>query len=92
MMTEYLRHYDISFTVIATKADKLSKAQRGRSIPVICRALAVQPWEILTYSSEDGTGLEALQRLLDGVLQPEEAPELPEWAREEMNRPEDGDF
>ena len=30
MMTEYLRHYDIPFTVIATKADKLSKAQRSR--------------------------------------------------------------
>ena len=32
MMTEYLRHYDIPFTVVATK-DKLSKAQRGRTIP-----------------------------------------------------------
>ena len=48
MMTEYLRHYDIPFTVIATKADKLSKAQRSRSIPVICRTLVVQPWEIMT--------------------------------------------
>ena len=60
MMTEYLRHYDIPFTVIATKADKLSKAQRSRSIPVICRTLVVQPWEIMTYSSEDLTGRDAL--------------------------------
>ena len=68
MMTEYLRHYDIPFTVIATKADKLSKAQRSRSIPVICRTLVVQPWEVMTYSSEDLTGREALLDKIDEVL------------------------
>lgn len=70
MMTEYLRHYDIPFTVIATKADKLSKAQRSRSIPVICRKLVVQPWEILTYSSEDLTGREALLEKIESILYP----------------------
>lgn len=68
MMTEYLRHYDIPFTVIATKADKLSKAQRSRSIPVICRKLVVQPWEVMTYSSQDLTGREALLDKLDEIL------------------------
>ena len=71
MMTEYLRHYDIPFTVIATKADKLSKAQRSRSIPVICRTLVVQPWEIIACSSEDGTGLEALTDAMERVLAPQ---------------------
>lgn len=70
MMVEYLRHYDIPFTVIATKADKLSKAQRSRSIPVICRKLVVQPWEILTYSSEDQTGRDALLEKIDSILNP----------------------
>ena len=65
MMVEYLRHYDIPFTVVATKADKLSKAARGRSIPVICRTLAVQPWEVIPYSSEDGTGRERVLELLE---------------------------
>ena len=65
LMVEYLRHYDIPFTVVATKADKLSKAQRGRSIPVICRTLAVQPWEVLVHSSEDGTGREGLLDLIE---------------------------
>ena len=60
MKVEYLRHYDIPFTVIATKADKLSKAQQGRNIPVICRTLAVQPWEVLVHSSKDGTGRDAI--------------------------------
>lgn len=72
MMTEYLRHYDIPFTVIATKADKLSKAQRSRSIPVICRKLVVQPWEIMTYSSEDLTGREALLEKIGQILNPDE--------------------
>lgn len=68
MMIEYLRHYDIPFTVIATKADKLSKAQRSRSIPVICRTLVVQPWEIMTYSSEDLTGREALLAKIEELV------------------------
>lgn len=70
MMTEYLRHYDIPFTLIATKADKLSKAQRSRAIPVICRKLVVQPWEILTYSSEDLTGRDKLLEKIDEILHP----------------------
>lgn len=68
MMVEYLRHYDIPFSVVATKADKLSKAQRNRNIPVICRTLAVQPWEIICYSSEDGTGRDKLLELFESEL------------------------
>ncbi len=64
LMVEYLRHYDIPFTVVATKADKLSRAQQSRCIPPICRALAVQPWEIVTYSSRDGTGRDKLLELI----------------------------
>ena len=64
MMVNYLRHYNIPFTVVATKADKLSKAQRSRSIPVICRKLVVQPWEIIQYSSEDGTGRDKMLALI----------------------------
>jgi len=77
MMVNYLRHYNIPFTVVATKADKLSKAQRSRSIPVICRKLAVQPWEIIQYSSEDGTGRDKLLTLIGEVAfaAPEPEPE-----------------
>lgn len=73
MMVNYLRHYNIPFTVVATKADKLSKAQRSRSIPVICRKLVVQPWEIIQYSSEDGTGRDKLLALIsEKAFAPEE--------------------
>ena len=68
LMVEYLRHYDIPFTVIATKADKLSKAQRGKNIPVICRTLAVQPWEVLVHSSKDGTGRDQLLDLIENEI------------------------
>ena len=72
LMVEYLRHYDIPFTVVATKADKLSGAQRSRCIPAICRALAVQPWEVMVYSSKDGTGKDKLLELIEGEVAPAE--------------------
>lgn len=68
LMVEYLRHYDLPFTVVATKADKLSKAQRGKSIPAICRKLAVQPWEVMVYSSKDGTGKDKLLELIEAEV------------------------
>ena len=77
LMVEYLRHYGIPFTVVATKADKLSKAQRGRSIPVICRTLAVQPWEVMVHSSKDGTGKDRLLALIESEIAPQVEYESP---------------
>ena len=68
MMVNYLRHYQIPFIVLATKADKLSKAQRSRAIPAICRILAVQPWEVIPVSAEDGTGIDTLMERFDQWL------------------------
>ncbi len=76
LMVEYLRHYEIPFTVVATKADKLSKAQRGRSIPVICRTLGVQPWEVMVHSSKDGTGKDRLLELIEAEIAPVEKESL----------------
>ncbi len=77
LMVEYLRHYDIPFTVVATKADKLSKAQRGRSIPVICRTLGVQPWEVMVHSSKDSTGRDRLLELIEAEVAPPVENETP---------------
>ena len=85
LMVEYLRHYQIPVTVVATKADKLSRAQRGRSIPVICRTLGVQPWEVLTHSSKDGTGRERLLELIDGELNEDTEPAEPDGGAPEQN-------
>ena len=81
LMVEYLRHYDIPFSVIATKADKLSKAQRARSVPVICRTLGVQPWEVIV-ASRDGTGHEKILEMIEAELPApaESIPAAPEAA------------
>ncbi|MDO4846312.1 MAG: YihA family ribosome biogenesis GTP-binding protein, partial [Oscillospiraceae bacterium] len=49
----------------ATKADKLSRAQRQKQVLAICRGLQVQPWEVIPFSSEDGTGMEKVLEVFD---------------------------
>lgn len=66
-MNTFLRQMDIPFTVIATKADKISKGARMKHIAPICRALYVQPWEIIPFSSETGAGREELLALMEKV-------------------------
>ena len=68
-MVKYLRHYNIPFTVVATKADKLSRAQIQKQIHLICRTIVVQPWEIIPYSSENGYGKDKLLETIDGILE-----------------------
>ena len=42
--------------------------ERGRSLPAICRALAVQPWEVIVYSSQNGLGRDKLLELIGEEL------------------------
>ena len=67
-MNRFLRQMDIPFTVVATKADKISRGARSRYLAPICRALSVQPWEIICFSGEDGTGREELLEKIENVL------------------------
>ena len=71
-MNLFLRQTGIPFTVIATKADKISRGARQKQLAPICRALLVQPWEIICFSSEDRTGREALLARIEEVLAAEE--------------------
>ena len=70
-MNLFLRQMGIPFTVIATKADTIRRGARMKQLAPICRALLVQPWEIICFSSEDGTGREELLKLLEEVTAPE---------------------
>ncbi len=72
-MNQFLRQMGIPFTVIATKSDKISRGARQKQLAPICRALLVQPWEIICCSSEDGTGRDDLLALLERVTTGEEA-------------------
>ena len=68
VMNRFLRQTEIPFTVIATKADKISRGARSKYLAPICRALSVQPWEIICFSGEDGTGREELLRKMEDIL------------------------
>ena len=67
-MNRFLRETGAPFTVVATKADKISRGARMKQIAPICRALLVQPWEIIAFSSEDGTGRDALLTRVEEVM------------------------
>ncbi len=69
-MNAFLRQAEIPFTIIATKCDKISRGARMKYLAPICRALAVQPWQIIPFSSEDGTGKDAvLQNIFESCYQ-----------------------
>ena len=82
-MNRFLRETGIPFTVVATKADKISRGARSRCLAPICRALLVQPWEIICFSGEDGTGRDALLSRLEEVLGGEDSNENPNQGLQE---------
>ncbi len=71
-MNAYLRAMNIPFTVVATKADKISRGARMKHIAPICRSLLVQPWEIIPFSSETKVGRDELLAELEKVLVPQD--------------------
>ena len=75
-MAQYFRQMDIPFTVVATKADKISRGARMKQLAPICRQMLVQPWEVIVSSSEDMTGrdkiLEKIELLLNEEAETEE--------------------
>lgn len=67
-MQAWIQHNQLPCTVIATKCDKLSRAQQQKSILAICRALGVQPWDVLPFSSVTRAGREELLERLGKIL------------------------
>ena len=72
-MNRYFRDMGIPFTVAATKADKISRGARMKQIAPICRAMLVQPWEVVPFSSEDGLGKDVLLTKIGELLAQAEA-------------------
>lgn len=70
-MVNYLRHFGIPISVVSTKADKLSRAEQGRQKPIICRTLAVQPWDLIPFSAVNGTGRDQLLEKIFSVAAPD---------------------
>ena len=67
-MQAWIQHNQLPCTVIATKCDKLSRAQQQKSILAICRALGVQPWDVLPFSSVTHAGRNELLERLGKIL------------------------
>lgn len=67
-MSALYRSASIPFTVVATKADKISRGARMKHIAPICRAMQKQPWEIIPFSSETGAGREELLKHIETIL------------------------
>ena len=73
-MNAFLRATGQPFLVVATKSDKISRGARMKHLAPICRALQVQPWQVLCYSSENGDGREdLLKKIEEAIAEPETA-------------------
>ena len=67
-MNAFLRSSGLPFYVVATKLDKISRAQRLPCLTLLYRALSVQPWQVLPYSSETWEGRDQLLTLIEKTL------------------------
>ena len=83
-MINYLHHYALSFTIVATKADKIGKTRIFDRLKSIGNFLAVGKDSVLATSSDTGYGKDKLLDKIQAVLDiyndeffnaPEEEPE-----------------
>ena len=68
VMIEFLNHYRIGFTVIATKIDKVKKSQLPRYIKALSESLMIPSANIYPVSSESKEGREKVLDRLDDLL------------------------
>ena len=67
-MFEYLAYYNVPFVIVATKSDKLSKAQLNKSKLNIANTLGVGLDNITTVSNETKDGKEKLLGIINNYL------------------------
>lgn len=68
LMLDFLYAKIIPFTVVANKADKLSRAQIDRAIGVISTAYKCGRGDVVAVSSKSGYGLDKLKNAIDAVI------------------------
>ena len=64
-MAQYLYYYQLPFTVIATKTDKLSKNKIGAAVQQIATALAIGRDDVVPVSAQSGYGKENVLNLIE---------------------------
>ena len=67
-MLGYLYHFGIPFTVVATKADKLSKAQQARARQTIATDLMIGKDNIIVFSSQSKQGKDDVLSRIGQIL------------------------
>lgn len=77
LMLDFLYAKIIPFTVVANKADKLSRAQIDRAIGVISTAYKCGRGDVVAVSSKSGYGLDKLKNAIDAVISLYEQGEQP---------------
>ncbi len=66
MMAEWLQHYGIEYTLIATKADKIAKSKRAQYLSRLKKQVGDPP--SMCFSAIDGTGREELESYIGHIL------------------------
>ena len=69
-MVGYLYYNLIPFTIVATKADKLSRAQTDKSLAVIAAAYKCGKGDIIASSSVTRKGLDEILSVIERVINP----------------------
>ena len=67
-MINYLHHYALSFSVIATKSDKIGKTRIYDRVKSIGNFLAIGEKSVMAVSSETGYGKDKILQKLDDIL------------------------
>lgn len=69
-MVGFLMEAELPFIIVQTKADKLSKSQVQRSTAALRKQLDLgKDVPVVAVSSEKGTGIDALKRLIDSYVE-----------------------
>lgn len=66
MMVQWLQHYGIPYTLIATKADKIAKSKRPNHLRRLKKQVGDPP--SLCFSAHDGTGRKELEDHIGQIL------------------------
>lgn len=67
-MVTYLNHYIVPFTVIATKADKLSKTRIKPAVRNLAQKINMAEGNVIATSSEDGRGRDAVLDKIESII------------------------
>ncbi|MFI3228730.1 MAG: ribosome biogenesis GTP-binding protein YihA/YsxC [Bacillota bacterium] len=84
MMINYLHHYCIPMTIIATKADKLTRNELNKNIRVLAQTLAIGIDNIFVTSSFKKTGAEKVFARIEDLIAPREEVAEDESLEEEI--------